>query len=140
MVPPATLALVSLFALLATACGDDGGNAADMAGVGWSCTVAADCLEQVCDDDATPCPQLVCLTQFTGGYCGLADCTTHDQCPTGSACVIHDDGTNYCFRTCVDKPECNTNRGTEEEANCSANVDYVSELSSKACVPPSSGI
>lgn len=133
-------ATLFLLVPLAAACGDDGENPADLAGIGWSCTVDTDCPAQVCDDDATPCPQLRCLTQFTGGYCGLADCTNHEGCPAGGACVAHDDGTNYCFRTCVDKPECNTHRGAAEEANCSGSITWVPDREGKACVPPSSGI
>jgi hypothetical protein len=58
-----------------------------------------------------------------------------------SICVAHEDGTNYCFRVCADKPECNANRGPEEEANCSSSFDWADpadDLGQKACIPPSS--
>jgi len=87
---------------------------------------------------------LECLTQFTGGYCGLEGCEGDADCPEGSACVTHDDGggdANYCFRLCQDKSECNRNRDEENEANCSANITFVDEPQDrKACVPPSSGL
>lgn len=127
---PVLLALLAL-----AACGSD--NEADRVGVGAACAVTADC--PIIECAAEPCPELECLTQFSGGYCGLADCTAAADCPMGSSCVIHDDGRNYCFRLCVDKPECNLHRSADIESNCSANVDYVEDPSSKACVPPSGG-
>jgi hypothetical protein len=133
-----TLVISATLLLLLTACGGDG-NEADRVGVGASCTSDGDCPTRVCGDGGA-CPPLVCLTQFTGGYCGFAGCVSHDDCPVGSACVIHDDGMNYCFRTCENKPECNVNRGPEEESNCSSSVDWVTDIAGKACVPPSSGI
>jgi hypothetical protein len=80
-----------------------------------------------------------CLTQFKGGYCGLQNCTSHAACPEGSACVVHEDGDRYCFRSCIDKAECNVNRTPDNESNCSSSVTYVDGDKSlgKACVPPS---
>ena len=121
-------------------CGGDDSTEADRIGVGAECTVDPSA------DPPSTCPvvemdiQLDCLTQFKGGYCGLEGCTGDAGCPEGSACVAHDDGSNYCFRVCQDKPECNRNRSVENEANCSANIDFVDEpQDQKACVPPSSG-
>jgi hypothetical protein len=115
--------------ILSVGCGDDD-TAADRAGVGAECSDSDDCYRE----------EQICLLQFKGGYCGLADCTADDDCPAGSACVAHDDGTNYCFRICVSKAECNRNRSVENEANCSADVEFVSKTKEqKACVPPSSG-
>ena len=119
-------------------CGSSGETEADRAGVGAECTDSAECESP--DEDIT----LECLTQFTGGYCGLEGCEGDADCPDGSACVAHEDtsGTaNYCFRTCVDKAECNRNRSVENEANCSSNVDFADGTQDrKACVPPSSGL
>lgn len=126
-------ALVFVLSMLA-GCGGPG-TEADRVGVGAECTRDADCPIVACDTE--PCPELVCLTQFSGGYCGLADCTADVDCPNGSACVTHDDGRNYCFRLCANKPECNLHRSVEVEANCSANVVFVEPQSAKACVPPS---
>jgi hypothetical protein len=79
-----------------------------------------------------------CLA-FKGGYCGVRDCTGDADCPQGSACVAHDDGVNYCFLICNDKPQCNRYRPVTDEANCSSSVDFVDNTSTiKACVPPSS--
>ncbi len=115
----------SLFGLLlvsSVACGDD----ADDFGVGAECSTNDDCL-----DDQT------CLS-FKGGYCGIADCTTDADCPELSACVAHDDGTNYCFRVCDNKDECNANRSADNEANCSSSITFTdNENAKKACVPPS---
>src|SRR5687768_9610826 len=77
------------------------GTAADNLGVGAACTSEDQCLDE-----------LTCLTGFKGGYCGLSGCTADDQCPDGSLCVT-EAGTNYCFRACTDKAECNVNRTLE---------------------------
>lgn len=126
---------LAMAALSFSGCG--GGNEADRIGVAAECRVDADCPVLACDEE--PCPELACLTQLTGGYCGLADCTSDLECPEGSACVAHEDGRNYCFRLCANKPECNLNRSPDVEANCSANAVFVESQSAKACVPPSSG-
>jgi hypothetical protein len=124
-------------ALLATAslsaCGDDdegaGLTAAQRHGVGAACTADSDCF--VGDT------HLRCLT-FKGGYCGLEGCQQTADCPPGSACVAHDDGNNYCFLLCVEKPECNYTRAPDSEANCSSKITFTDGgKDSKACVPPS---
>ena len=119
-------------------CGDSAETAADRIGVGAQCDAAAEC--ESADENIT----LACLTQFTGGYCGLEGCEGDADCPEGSACVTHDDGggaANYCFRVCVNKLVCNRNRDEANWSNCSANITFVDEPQDrKACVPPSSGI
>jgi len=109
--------------------GDDGLSEAQQHGVGAACTVNADCSE---GDTA-----LTCLG-FKGGYCGLTGCAHDADCPTGSACVEHDDGKTYCFLVCAEKIECNATRPADIEANCSSSVTFVdNNKSRKACVPPS---
>lgn len=119
---------LALFA--ATACGDDdddGGSQAQRMGVGAACDSADDCPPEL---------MLDCLP-FKGGYCGLEGCTTDAECPQGSACVEHDDGNNYCFLVCVDKPECNWTRPVDAESNCSSNITFADgHKAVKACVPP----
>lgn len=116
-----------LLVLALAACGSD----ADDLGVGAQCAANSDC-----NPDIGP----TCLTQFKGGYCGLTGCTRDADCPEDSACIAHDDGTNYCFRVCSDKAQCNANRDPENEANCSGTADFVEgDQGRKACVPPSSG-
>lgn len=126
-----TLALLTLPCLLLTAaaCGDD--DAVDRR-IGAECTGPADCDD--CDDGTPP---LECLTEFAGGYCGESDCVASTDCPEGSVCVDYE-GTNYCFLTCTDKPDCNPHRTVDNESNCSANYPPV-DVSSKVCVPPASG-
>lgn len=102
-------------------------NSADQLGVGAQCTATSECNTSLHE---------VCLA-FKGGYCGLQGCVHDADCPTSSACIAHTDGKNYCFRTCVDKPECNANRDPVNEANCSSSVTFVDPAQGrKACVPP----
>lgn len=131
------LAMAMVLMLGTPGCGADDpppATDADRVGVGAECHTADDCLQP--EPDAGPAQ--VCLTQFKGGYCGIEDCTANEDCPEGSACVAHTDGTNYCFRICNDKVECNLNRAPDNESNCSANIEYVDGTTQdKACVPPS---
>jgi hypothetical protein len=107
---------------------DNGGSEADQRGVGAECADDTDC----------PTQGASCLLQFKGGYCGFSDCTGNADCPEGSACVVHEDGTNYCFLLCKEKVDCNTWREADSESNCVANVTFVDKAkTSKACVPPS---
>jgi hypothetical protein len=128
--------LLSSVAGLAMGCGgSDTETEADRVGVGAECAEAAECES---DDEEVV---LECLTQFKGGYCGLEGCTGDVDCPEGSACIAHDDGNNYCFRVCQDKPECNLNRSAENESNCVGSITFVDERNDrKACEPPSSGL
>ncbi len=130
--------VIVAFAVAFASCGDDDDTTADKLGVGAECASDDQCLQSNIDGGLSE----KCLRQFRGGYCGIEDCRAVDDCPPGSACVAHDDGRNYCFRTCIDKPECNRHRSEDNEANCSANIEYVGaekEQVGKACVPPSSG-
>jgi hypothetical protein len=113
--------------LVGGACSGDNGAEADKLGVGAGCSQNDDCQkEQRCLD-------------FKGGYCGIEGCSQNKDCPEGSVCVAHDDGNAYCFRTCVEKIDCNRNRSAEFEANCSSNVDFAEAgTKTKVCVPPSS--
>jgi hypothetical protein len=105
------------------------GSNADSLGVGAQCTMTSECNTKLNE---------VCLTQFKGGYCGLEGCMHDTDCPTDSACIMHTDGHNYCFRTCSTKNDCNANRDPVNEANCSSSVTFVDPQNSrKACVPPS---
>jgi hypothetical protein len=121
---------------LAVGCGNsDGETEADRFGVGAECSDAAEC--ESADEEV----ELECLTQFKGGYCGLDACAGDVDCPDGSACVTHDDGNNYCFRVCQDKPDCNLNRSVENAANCVGSITFVDDRNDrKACEPPSSGV
>ena len=134
------LMALSLALLITGACGDGGddGVEADLLGVGAACAEDAACPTIARESEDGEDFVLVCLSQFKGGYCGLQGCTSHAECPEASACVSMDDGNNYCFRQCLDKPECNENRDADEEANCSSSVTFVEpDTPGKACVPPS---
>lgn len=132
-VPTHLLALVSIL----VGCG---GTDADELGVASTCEQTDNCPAVMIDGEEV---QLSCLTQFDSGYCAIEGCNNATDCPMGSTCIAHEDGTNYCFRDCVDKAECNANRPPESAANCSSNFDYASSSDErngvKACIPPSSG-
>lgn len=130
-------------ALSCVACGDDDANHADTIGIAATCATTSECPRVPSHSADGGVVQLVCLTQFKGGYCGLPDCTTSADCPNQSICVLHDDGNTYCFRECLDKPECNANRPVDDEANCSSSFDFnepMDDMGQKACIPPSSSI
>jgi hypothetical protein len=119
---------VILLSFTFISCGDDE-NESDKIGIAGECKTDADCKTD----------GLTCLLDFKGGYCGVADCTKNADCPESSLCVT-ENSKNYCFRSCTDKVECNANRSTDNEANCSAsfnlaNQDDTTKL--KACLPPS---
>ncbi len=133
------LALCALIGVLFS-CADEGEELeADKLGVGAVCEVLEDCpvVELTNTEGETEEVQLQCLDSFKGGYCGIANCGADADCPEGARCVAHTDGINYCFRTCVDKSECNVNRDADALANCSANISFVDDGGGKACVPPS---
>jgi hypothetical protein len=116
--------LAAVLVVVSLGCGND----ADDERIGAECTSSGQCENE----------ELTCLTQFKGGYCGASGCMADADCVEGSICVAQG-GTNYCFRTCTDKEECNEHRSVENESNCSSNITRVGGGSEKACVPPSAG-
>jgi hypothetical protein len=124
----------TLYALLAVAllmfgCGSSTSEAIRR-GVGSECNASLTCTES----------GQVCLTQFKGGYCGVARCTTDSGCPQGSACVTNDDQVNYCFLVCADKSECNLRRSADNESSCTSSLTFVDgTMGRKVCRPPLSG-
>ena len=125
--------VLGLTAGLALVAGCGGNNSANDQLIGGVCLTADDC-----DDGDEDTPELDCLLDFKGGYCGRADCTADEDCPKGSICVVLE-GTNYCFLVCTSKEQCNVNRDVESESNCSSNVDPVGGGTDKVCVPPAAG-
>jgi hypothetical protein len=115
------------------------GNEADDLGIAAMCDRTEDCAQVFVDGEQV---QLTCITNLKDGYCTIPDCTSDAECPEGASCVAYSDGTNYCFRECTSKDECNQNRSPDSEANCSSNFDYADPAdeaeNKKACIPPSS--
>ena len=126
------LVMGAALAVLLVGCSDDdnGGSEADLLYIGGVCAMDTDC-----NDGDTDTPELECVTDFKGGYCGIKDCVVSEDCPQGSLCADLD-GTMYCFLVCIDKAECNTNRPADLESNCSSNVDPVEGGDEKLCIPP----
>ena len=111
--------------LLLCSCG--GGSEAIRCGVGVECNADLKCSEI----------GQICLTEFKGGYCGVANCAHDADCPAGSACVTADNQTNYCFLICVDKPDCNPHRSVDNESNCTSSLTLVDgTMGRKVCNPP----
>jgi hypothetical protein len=123
--------VLAFLAVWAAGCGDDDDSEAERRGVGSECTADDDCDEE----------GQACLTEFTGGYCGISGCTGDADCPAGSACVTEDDDLgNYCFLICVDKPDCNDHRSLEAESNCVSSLPFVDDdQGRKICRPPLGG-
>jgi len=100
--------------------------------MGAECSNDADCFQSETVDYR-------CLTQFEGGYCGIENCGSSDDCPRGFGCVELSDRRTYCLELCVARTDCNSNR-TEISAleNCSGveHIDDDKAIQGKACVPP----
>ena len=115
--------------VIAVGCGDSGSEAVRR-GVGAECNANLLCTES----------GQTCLTEFKGGYCGVSACMHDTDCPQGSACVIGENGINYCFLICLDKPECNPHRTVDNESNCTSSLTFVDGTAGrKVCRPPLSG-
>lgn len=121
--------MITFCLLGAVGCGDNGSEA-DKQLIGAECTKVEDC-----DDGDPVTPELECILDFKGGYCGRKGCTASSQCPEGSLCANYEAG-DYCFLVCIDKVECNRNRTLENESNCSSNIDPVEGGEEKLCIPP----
>jgi hypothetical protein len=121
-----------LYVLVVIALAGCGGSTSEAIkrGVGSECNANLACTET----------GQACLSQFAGGYCGVAMCVHDTDCPGGSACVTEGDGVNYCFLICVDKPECNVKRTVDNESSCVSSLTFVDGANNrKVCRPPLSG-
>ncbi|MDH5671314.1 MAG: hypothetical protein OEZ06_04145 [Myxococcales bacterium] len=87
-----------------------------------------------CWDDADCDPDLECLTDYHGGYCGRADCTGNADCPQNSVCA--DLGNrNVCVKTCTDGWECTFCRHRDAWVDCRNDVELVEASGVSVCVP-----
>jgi hypothetical protein len=94
------------------------------------CGVGAACAG---DDDCDP--DLECVGDFDGGYCGRRDCTSNAECPGASLCVEIDDR-SYCVRTCDHESDCGFCRHPDVAAACTTDVTYVEgDATVPVCVP-----
>ncbi|MFO7565402.1 MAG: hypothetical protein R6X02_22365 [Enhygromyxa sp.] len=95
--------------------------------------VPGDCgIGAVCNEDADCGPDLVCIGEIDGGYCGVRDCQVADDCPMGSQCINHA-GINYCARNCDVASDCGFCRHENVGASCRADVEFV-DGSGSVCV------
>jgi hypothetical protein len=126
----AVATFVCLVSLLLLGLGCGGGSEAIRRGVGAECGAGLECTED----------GQLCLTEFKGGYCGVAACLHDVDCPAGSACVTEDNGANYCFLICADKTDCNPHRTLDNESGCVSSLTFVDGTDGrKVCRPPMSG-
>jgi hypothetical protein len=86
----------------------------------------------VCSEDADCGPDLECIGEIDGGYCGVQGCQGDADCPVDSLC-ISDAGINYCARTCAAESDCTFCRYDNVAASCRTDVDFV-EGSGSVCV------
>ncbi len=94
-------------------------------GVGAACTSNDDCD-----------PDLECLTDVRGGYCGTRDCTADSECPENTRCVTHANGNNYCLRTCATNSDCSFCRGPALAIDCVDDANLVDPtVPAMVCVP-----
>jgi len=94
------------------------------------CGIGADCGSA---DDCTG--DLECLLDLLGGYCGKSGCGANADCPEGSRCVDHADGSQYCMRSCETETDCTFCRGSDVFATCSSDVDFVeADTSGSVCI------
>ena len=95
------------------------------------CGVGAACAgNEDCD------PDLECIGDFDGGYCGARDCSANTDCPQDSRCITIDDA-NYCVRTCVNDGDCGFCRGEDVAAACTDEVEFVEAGTvGTVCLPP----
>ena len=120
--------LLNVLLLVAGGCGSNQ-NEANQRGVGAECGMTSDCTTS----------GEVCLTEFKGGYCGVAGCLHDTDCPQGSACVT-DGQTNYCFLVCDTKTDCNLHRSADNESDCTSSLTFLDTNNGrKVCRPPNSG-
>jgi hypothetical protein len=100
--------------------------------------VPGDCgVGESCSEDAQCATDLVCITGYKGGYCGVRDCTVNADCPADSSCVTAGDGKNYCFRNCTAEGDCRFCRPDDVVATCSDAVTYAEAgTTGSVCVPP----
>jgi hypothetical protein len=83
------------------------------------CGVGAGC------GDAVDCdPDLECVDDFDGGYCGQRGCAANADCPQDSVC-IDVDGDSYCVKPCTTDGDCALCRGDDAPAVCTAEVVFV---------------
>lgn len=134
----ARFAIPLLAGLLASACNaDDDRSEAERVGLGGGCQVDANCTQRA--GDAAEGYDLTCFVDFDGGLCGIDQCDSGADCPEGSACVLHDNGQNHCFRLCSSDDECNVNRNADVPASCTTNAQFLQNEGvegDSVCIPP----
>jgi hypothetical protein len=87
--------------------------------------VPGDCgIGASCNDDFPCDPDLECIGDFDGGYCGARGCATDSECPQDGAC-IDIDGDSYCVKRCSTDGDCGLCRGDSVPAACTAEVVFL---------------
>lgn len=92
-------------------------------GVGEDCTEDADC-----DGD------LICLTDFDGGYCTQDECTEDADCPMNSVCA-NEGGHAICLKECTQDSDCSFCRTGDNSGTCDDDADLVESEGVSVCRP-----
>lgn len=94
------------------------------------CGVGADCGSA---DDCTG--DLECTLDLLGGYCSKTGCELNADCPEGSLCVDHSDGSSYCMKSCEAETDCTFCRGADVFATCSDEVTFMeADTTGSVCI------
>lgn len=92
-------------------------------GIGASCARDEDCATGYS-----------CSPGYDGGYCGLDDCETSDDCPSDSACILTSAGTT-CAKRCSTQSDCSFCR-YDDFVSCSDDAEFVVAAdATSVCLP-----
>jgi len=97
--------------------------------------VPGDCgLGKDCEVDDDCGGDLVCNTDYDGGYCTVADCEADSDCPGDSVCVDDGNGT-LCMKTCESNVDCSACRAEGAAGTCVDDADLVESDGVSVCAP-----
>jgi hypothetical protein len=109
--------------LLASACGEDQRNPADIP--------AEELVTPGCDEDED-CPGGYCIAGIGEGLC-TADCTQQEHCPQGTICTdTENENGGVCLLACSESSYCRDLLGSAY--NCDTESSYTSGEDVRVCI------